>query len=74
MSKVKILVRPADSSVCNLGSGLFKPSCPISGKAIVGMGPIVTHLASLCAISGLPSMVEDISHVLTVLCCLFIHQ
>ncbi|RZB99362.1 Transcription factor SRM1 isoform E, partial [Glycine soja] len=39
-----ILMSPANSSGCNLGSGIFNISCPICGKAVVEMGPIVAHL------------------------------
>jgi len=42
-------MRPADSCGLQLGSGFFNPCCPICGKAVVGMGPIMTHL-SLCGI------------------------
>ena len=40
----QILMSPANSSGCNLGSGIFNISCPICGKAVVEMGPIVAHL------------------------------
>ncbi|TKY58608.1 hypothetical protein E2542_SST15676 [Spatholobus suberectus] len=41
-----------DSSGLQLGFWLFNPNCPICGKAVVEMGPIVTHLASVSGISG----------------------